>query len=169
MAKNARVKVTGTQLGTWEEVDESVKRYGLLRLQREEFEADLHRRVTKLRDETAREVAPIAAEMDALERGIKEFAEAHRPDLEPAKSRVLNFGTVGFRLSSRLQIKSIAATLAALKAQGMVGCIRTKEEPDKEALREYPDETLEQVGVRRVQDDTFFFEPDVERIRSMPA
>jgi phage host-nuclease inhibitor protein Gam len=169
MAGKARVKVTGTQLRSWEEVDESVKRYGLLRLQREEFEAELHRKVTELRDGSAREVAPIAAEMETLERGIKEFSEAHRPDLEPAKSRVLNFGTVGFRLTSRLQIKSVAATLEALKAQGLVACIRVKEEPDKEALREYPDETLEKVGVRRVQDDTFFFEPNVERIRSMPA
>lgn len=168
MAKGTRVRVVGTQLRDWPEVDEAIKRYGLLKLAWEEREAALHREVTRLKDEMAQEVAPVAAEMEVLERQVKEYVEAHRQDLEPAKSRALNFGTVGFRASTRLLLKSVAETLKALRAAGMTECIRVKEEPDKEALRDYPDEVLERVGVRRISADTFYFEPDMERIRAMP-
>ncbi len=165
-SKTARVRVTGTQLRGWDEVDDAIRRYGLLRVQRDEFEAELHRRVTAIKDELAKEIAPIDSEMESLERAIKEYTEANKPGFSRVRSRVLTFGTVGFRMSSSLRIKSVAVTLAKLKELGMGDCIRIKEEPDKEALRDHPDETLAAIGVKRVETDAVYFEPDMEKIRS---
>jgi phage host-nuclease inhibitor protein Gam len=166
MATKKRVRVTGTQLRGWDEVDDAIRRYGLLRVQRDEFEAELHRRVTAIKDDMAKEIAPLDSEMESLERAVKEYTEANKEGFKASRSRALTFGTVGFRLSTSLRIKSVAFTVEKLKELRLVGCIRMREEPDKEALRDHSDETLEAVGVKRVQTDAVFFEPDMEKIRS---
>jgi len=169
MAGKSRVKVTGTVLESWEQVDDAIRRFGLLELQKAEYEAELHRVVTEAKERAAKECAPIEAEMQTLAAALKEFAESRRQDLEPQKSRVLTFGTIGFRLSTKLKfIGAVKDTLDALRRLGMSGCIRVKEEPDREALREYSDEILEAVHMRRVPEDAFFFEPDRERIKELP-
>lgn len=66
-----------------------------------------------------------------------------------------------------LQEQRIAETLARLKEKGLRDCIRVKEEVDKEALRDYPDEVLEAVGVTRKVEDTFFVEIDRARVKSV--
>ena len=165
MAK--RVKVTGTQLSNWDEVDDAVKRMALLMLQRAEFDAELHRTVTAAKEMAAIEVAPLDKEMEQLQRAVKEYVDAHRPDLEPLRSKVLNFGAVGYRRSTSLSIGDPDFTLARLKEQERFDCIRVKTEVDREALRQYDDEILMDLGVARKNRDTFFLEPDIEKVKAL--
>ena len=48
--------------------------------------------------------------------------------------------------------------LGLIRDAGMPECIRTKQEVDKEALRQLPLERLSAVGCRLEQSDLFFYE-----------
>lgn len=81
------------------------------------------------------------------------------------KTRVLTFGSVGFRLTTRILIKRVSETLQALKDLQFTSCIRVKEEPDKEAMKALSDETLAEVGAARRTENVFGYEINQERIR----
>jgi len=159
-----RVRVQGPRLGSWEEVDDRLRQIGLLDVKREAIEARLHKAVTALKDASAQDVAPLDVERENLERDVKEFAEAQATEFVHMRSRVLVFGTVGFRRSTKILLKRVEATLKALVAEGMPDCIRTRMEVDKEVLGGYDDEVLRKVGATRKVDDTFFYEIDRERV-----
>lgn len=164
VAKSRRVRVEGTVLRSWEEADDALRRHGLLQLQREEFEAELHRSVTEAKERVEREVAPIRTEQEQIERALQAFAEAHREEFGDTKSRRLTFGLLGWRWSVSLRVKDTERTLGALKERGMQAFIRLKEEVDKERLRECTDAVLTAIGVTRKAGNTFFFEIDREKV-----
>jgi phage host-nuclease inhibitor protein Gam len=91
------------------------------------------------------------------------FAEYNKEDLfRDRKSVQLSFGVFGYRKSTVISVKK--TTLELLKKLGLAGCVRVKEEPDKEAMAGLDDDTLSQVdAVRKVKDD-FFCEADKEEI-----
>ena len=90
------------------------------------------------------------------------FGESRKAELFMKKrSRDLTFGVIGFRASSA--VKPMKRTtweqvLGFVRDAGMIECIRTKQEVDKEALRQLPPEKLAAVGCRLEQTDGFFYE-----------
>ncbi|MBM4395619.1 MAG: host-nuclease inhibitor Gam family protein [Deltaproteobacteria bacterium] len=163
--KLGRHKVQGPKLGGWDEVDAQLRVVGQCDMDLEALENELTEDVNRLRLAAARKAARLQEKRDQAIRDVTEYIEARREDLGQTKSRVLNFGVVGFRVSTRLKIRSVAETLQKLRAAGMLACIRVKEEPDKERLREYSDEILATVGVARKVEDAAFCEPNREAIR----
>jgi phage host-nuclease inhibitor protein Gam len=116
------------------------------------------------------DLAACATRLTAATETLRAWAETH-PEQFPRdrKSLQLPGGTLGFRTGTpKLALLSRAWTweivLEKLKTlPGRSGCIRTKEEVDKEALltglkagRLDPAETI---GVKIVQDESFFIEP----------
>lgn len=101
---------------------------------------------------------PLDAIKTSLERQLKEFAESKRADFAETRTRELTFGSIGFRRSSSVVMKKLGDTLQALKSLGLTHCIRSKEEPDKEAMRELSSETLANVGAALVTRDAFGYE-----------
>jgi phage host-nuclease inhibitor protein Gam len=91
--------------------------------------------------------------------------ETHRDELK-GKTRILNFGKVGFRQSTKIVIKGMQAVLKTLKARGMTDCIIVKESVNKDRLREYPDEVIASVGATKKVTDTFWYEADREKLRA---
>jgi hypothetical protein len=55
--------------------------------------------------------------------------------------------------------------LQALKDLGLAACVRTKEEPDKEAMKNLPLETLAAVGASLRTEDAFGYEIDRDKLR----
>lgn len=90
------------------------------------------------------------------------FGESKKSDLFIKKrSRELTFGTIGFRASSAVRTMRKTTweqVLGLIRDAGMPECIRTKQEVDKEALRQLPPERLAAVGCRIEQSDLFFYE-----------
>ena len=165
MKTTKRTRIEGPKLASWDAVDRNLRRIGELDIKSEAVEASLTERCNELREAAAREAGPMKDERDTLAREVKEFCEARREEMEAGKkSRVLNFGTVGFHRITKLDIKRIAETLRDLRGQGLMDAIRVKEEPNKEVLAGYGDEILATVGVTRKTEDTFFLEVDRERI-----
>lgn len=76
------------------------------------------------------------------------------------KSRTLNFGTVGYRISSRLILPAskAAEAIATLKALGRKEFVKTTETLDRAALLRQPVELLNQIGAYIQQRDEFYYD-----------
>jgi phage host-nuclease inhibitor protein Gam len=162
---NNRKRFAAPALKSWEDVDLRLKEIGEIDLSIKGIEAIMNVAISD---------AKLAAEMDAkplldrkalLELEVKEYAEANKHEIE-GKTKVLNFGKCGFRLSTKIILGKVAACLAALKARGMLDCITVKEEVNKEVLRTCPEEIIAAVGARKKVEDVFWLEPDYERLKA---
>lgn len=154
----ARIRIAGTRLNSFEEVDACLAEIGTLDRELGLLEHAQNESIDTIKGTTKENCAPLLARKAALEASIKEFCEANRAEFSKAKTRQLTFGSVGFRLSTKVIVKRVADTLQALKDLGLSQCIRTKEELDKEAMKNLPLETLAQVGAALKQEDAFGYE-----------
>jgi len=149
---------------TWEEADQVLLEIGRIDREVEAMEAELQRSIEAAKEQAVRFVKPLQELKAALELSLKAFCEGRRDELK-GKSRILNFGAVSFRLSTKIVIKGLQACLDALKFLGLGDFIRVKESPDKDRLKDLDDATLAQVGARRVVEDVFGYEVNRERVR----
>lgn len=106
----------------------------------------------------------------------EKYATVHRNELytNGLKSTDSALGTHGFRtgnptlalLNKKWKWEDVLTALKRLKFNNL---IRTKEEPDKDALKKRDDTFLASVGCRIKQEETFFIEPkrdNPERIQA---
>lgn len=161
----ARKRISGTALQTWEDVDAALREIGTIDRDLGRLEAAQNAAIDRVKADTKAKAKPMQDRKAALELAMKEFCEAHRVEFAKAKTKTLTFGSVGFRLSTRVLIKRVGDTLQALKDLGLTHCIRTREEPDKEALKALDTETLASVGAVLKTEDAFGYEINVERLQ----
>lgn len=125
-------------------------------------EGEMQETIDLAKKKAAQAAAPMLARRKALADALAVYAKLNRQELlGKLKSVDMGFGTIGFRLSTKLvQIKGVTVemTLEKLHQFGFKDAIRVKEEPNKEVMMGWPDERLETVGVKRQQSDTFFIE-----------
>lgn len=165
MARSKRVRIEGGRLKSWQDVDDTLRQIAVLNRQLAAIEAKQNERIDRIKHETAEQADPVRATLKALGADLKDYAERHREAFGGAKTRALTFGRVGFRQSTRLVIANVANTLQALRELGLIAFVRSKHEPDKEAMRErLSDDELEAVGARRHTADEFWFEVDETRL-----
>lgn len=160
----ARKKVEGGRLKSWTEVDETLRQVAVLERKLTKLEGEQNAAIDKIKEQTAAQAEPLRVTLKALAGDLKDYAERNRTEFLEAKTRELTFGKVGFRLSTKLVIKNTANTLAALLALGLSACVRTKQEPDKEAMRDLTDDQLAAVGAARQKVDEFWFEVDATKL-----
>lgn len=153
-----RKRIDGPAITSYEQADAVLRQLGDLEREIELSNSATEEGIAKLRDSHKAYCEPRLATKSTLERQLKEFAESRRADFADTRTRELVHGSLGFRRSSAVVIKKIGDTLAALKALQLTHCIRTKEEPDKEAMRELSTETLTNVGAALVVKDAFGYE-----------
>lgn len=110
-------------------------------------------RIRRFTLETASSVA------SGLEWDFTTYVDLHRAELD-GKSRALNFGTVGYRVSSKLMLASsrVAEAIATLKVLGHAELIKTTETLDREALKRQPGDILQQVGAYIRTVDEFYYD-----------
>jgi phage host-nuclease inhibitor protein Gam len=153
----------GPAITTREEADQALANIGGAIATIEKAEAAATDQITKVREEMVRKTAEPRALVDLREKALEAWAKTDRKTW-PDKHLELNFGTVGFRLGkAAIKFKlEIAAIVERLRAKKLLTCIRVTEEPDKEKLAAYDDETLEAVGCAKTKPkDKFYY--DVKR------
>ena len=163
----ARKRLSATTLESWSDVDACLKAIGEVDRELGLIEAAQQEQIDALKSATKAAAEPLQAKKAGLELAIQQYAEANRAEFIKAKTRELTFGTVGFRLSTRVVIKNLGNTLQALKDFGLTGCIRIKEECDKEAMKNLPLEQLHAVGAALKQEDAFGYEIKRELIQEV--
>jgi len=125
-------------LRDWAAVDATLRDIRECRHALVELGVEKDRRIDGIKDEYTRNATPLQNRIKRLESDVKDYVDAHRAEL-CGKSRVLTFGTVGYRLSSKLVIASskVAEAIAALKAMGKGELVRTSEALDRQALAKH--------------------------------
>lgn len=161
----ARKRIEGTALNSWDEVDACLREIGKIDRELRLLEAMQNEMIDKIKSETKDSAEPLQNKKTGLELAVKDYCEANRGEFAKVKTKTLTFGSVGFRLTTRIMIKRVAETLQALKDLALTQCIRVKEEPDKEAMKNLSDETLAEVGACRRTENVFGYEINQERIR----
>jgi len=168
MAKRVKVMISVPAVNTLEEADAILADIAARKRNIELIKAGLNEGVDALKVKAAAEIAPLSQEVEVLEQALVRFGETNKDTLfAKIKSRALAFGEIGFRASTRAVLLSRKWTwervLKALKEGGM-GCVRTKEEVDKDALRGLKPEEMEAVGVKLQKDDGFYYELKEETV-----
>ena len=151
-------------LKNWQEADEALLEIGRCERKIEAIEADIQRSMELIKEQAVKMVKPLQERRVALELQLQAFCESRREEFK-GKSRVLNFGTVSFRVSTKIVIRGLAACLEALKKLGLGDYIRVKESPDKEKMKDLADATLAEVHAKRQPEDVFGYEVNRERVK----
>ena len=163
----ARKRIEGTRLTSWDQVDESLKAIGCIDREVGYMEAFANGQIDQVKADAKKAAAPLLDKKTGLELAVKEFCEANRAEFAKVKTRELTFGSVGFRISTKVIVKRVADTLQALKDLGLKACIRIKEELDKEAMKNLSTETLAQVGAGLKTENAFGYEINQEKIKEL--
>lgn len=159
----ARHKPNVKKIESVEDANLVLKEIGLLETEIAAIDADAHKRIAEIKEETAKQGEPKRNRIAELSGLLGAFAEYNKNDLfRERKSVELSFGVFGYRASTVISVKK--STVELLKKLHMEKYLRVKEEPNKEALAGLDDETLHQVdAVRKLKND-FFLEANIDEI-----
>lgn len=148
----------------WEDVDQGLRRLGEIDIQVEKLEGEMTLRINELKAQFETKASGLKAERKQVEDAISQYATEHKDEFTKDRTRSLAFGTISFRIVKSIRITGVKACLAAMKALGLGDYIRTKEQPDKEAMTALDDNTLAKVNAKRQITDKIRIEPNMERI-----
>ena len=162
----AKGKMAAPTLQSWEEVDRCLREIGECEIAVSTIQADMNIAINDVKERAVNLSDPLNDKIKRLTALVKEYAEHTKADMN-GKSKLLNFGKVGFRQSSSVIVtpKMVDLVINNLKQFGMQDCISTKETINKEILEKYSDTDIAKVGASRKIKDNFFLETDKEKIR----
>ncbi|MGH2271360.1 host-nuclease inhibitor Gam family protein [Anaerohalosphaeraceae bacterium U12dextr] len=164
MKKRARSKQSIVAIADWQRADEILKDLGDLVNTISTAEANAKDEIDRIKESLKQSTASAAVQIDILTNSLQAFCAAHAEDFGGAKSRKLQFGTVGWRSSTAIKIANAKDTVDQIKVvfgKKAETYLRIKEEPDKDSLAKLTDEQLDAVGCRREKRDVFFAEPEL--------
>lgn len=156
----ARTKVpgAGTALNSWEDADKALAEIAMLNRSIQTLDTAQNEAIDRIKAQTKEKAAPHISRKEVLEEALKVFCDSRRSEFMDAKTKRLLFGSVGYRLTSRVVVKKVGDTMAALRDLGLTQFIRIKEELDKEGLRTLDSETLANVGASVRTENVFGYE-----------
>jgi len=163
---SAKLNATAFKLQSWEDVDKALREIAEAEIVLGDIEGQMNQRVNAAKEEAVNLAIPFQDRIKALTALVKSYAESQKAELD-GKSRKLNFGSVGFRLSSSVSIaaKKVDIVLNNLKKFKMSDCITTKETINKEVLEKYSDKDIAKIGASRKRVDKFWLETDKEKVK----
>lgn len=167
-----RLKSTAS-IETRAQFDSTVDSICKLQLEREQLITLRDLQLAEIMEEHNPKIEAIGAEISAKIVLCEKYAITHRETLfGKLKSASSSLGLFGFRTGNPTLVLlnrkwKWADVLTALKSIGKTDLIRTKEEPNKDAIKLLDDAELAAIGLRIAQDESFFIEPkreDPERL-----
>lgn len=158
---------------SWEEADAALREIAENQIAIQDIESEMQRQIIGAKKIADQDSKPHADRIKNLERDLKEFVEDHRDELGKAKTKALNFGEVGYRLSTSISLpkakEKLEDIIRKLKARGMKDCIITKEEISKDNLKKYGEDTVNAVGATWKQKDAFGYDVYLHKLERMKS
>ncbi len=158
---------------SWEEADLFLRQVGELDIEIERKEGQANLKINEIKEKLAADLNGKLAKMARLEADLEEFLNAHKSELGEAKSRKLNFGSLGFRSSpsklkpaSKMTWEKVVQKIQELK---LLQYLRFPDpEPDKEKIKNEADmKIMKDIGVRICSEENFWYEADREKIEGL--
>jgi len=154
----ARTKSNEMTLKTLEEADSVLREMCEIEARIEEIDNEANDQIVKLKESAAIKGKPLRDRYKGCVKSLEAYARYFRGELfKDRKSLERHFGSFGFRKAPD-SISVSKETADLLQKLGLHEYVRTKIEPDKEAMLSLDDETLEKVLASRRQKEDFFVE-----------
>ncbi|MEO0333252.1 MAG: host-nuclease inhibitor Gam family protein [Bacteroidota bacterium] len=157
------------------EADRVLAQYATAHAKREQINAEMDERFTKIREEYAEELQGATETVNENFQKLQMYYEVKPELFKKRKSLETSHGLLGFRTGTP-KLKTLrgytwAVVLKLLKSKNAEKYLRVKEEPAKDVLladREKPEtiSLMTEVGVQVVQDDTFFVDLKKEEVEA---
>ena len=169
-----RIKMPANAITSREELDACIRDLaGAMNISRI-LTAKQDEEIQAIREKHANGLAQCAAAVEHFTALAQAWAEANPGDFGKAKSLELTHGTIGFR-TGQPQAKPLSGwtwdrVLEKLQSLGgrWSGYVRQKSEVDKgKLIADRAELELKTVGVRIVQQETFYVEPNLSKIDSV--
>lgn len=158
-------------LKSWEDVNDALRQIAEAQIALGNIESEMQKQIVGAKKAAEQQSKPYNERVAKLEREIKDFVEDHREDMGKAKSKVLTFGEVGFRLSTSVSLpkekEKLEEIIRRLKARQMMDCIVVEEKVCKEALKKYGEDTVAAVGATYKQKDVFGYDVYLDKLQAI--
>lgn len=154
----ARTSLKEPQLQSWEAVDQTLAQLADLKRDIALEEAACNEQVDQIKNQAKEKMAPLLERVKAHELQLKEFCDHRKTEFTKVKTKKLTHGSVGYRLSTTVSIPDPIFTCQVLKQLQLEHCIRTKTEPDKEAIKQLAPEQLAEIGATVKPKNSFGYE-----------
>lgn len=162
----ARVRIKDeVVLKNWDDVDLTLKEIAEYELEIENITTEMNQKIHDIKLEADLKAKPLQERIAALGVLVKFFVEDNKAELD-GKTKQLNFGKTGFRLSTKLVLRKVDKVLENLKNFKMEDCITVKESVNKEVLRKYPEADIIKVGGSLRKEDVFWYETEREKLQA---
>ncbi len=159
-----RVRVTEQVLKSFDDVNNSLKIIAQNQNDIAKIEADMNDFIQIAKEEAKEKTKKHEEEIKLHELMIEQYTTEHKSELK-GKSLKLAFGTIGFRLSTKLILpRSINAVIENLKANGMSDCLNIKTTVNKDVLKTYDEQEIIKIGGSLDKRDTFWYETDKDTV-----
>lgn len=168
-----RKKVTAEPiLRNWNEVDDSLKLSLQLDLEIERIKNRMTEEINRIKNKYEALAEPLISKKMRVEKDLEDYCEFYREHFEQQRTRILNYGKVGFRKSRELgTLKGWTwkKVLAKLKELGRLEFVRITEGVKRDAIRQadLDDKVLKTFGCYWIEKDEFWFEPDKEAVAKL--
>lgn len=160
-----KTKLPARPAKSWEEIDQHLRRLGEIQVSLTDLQGRMTLEINEVKERFDGHAEALRKEKDLLEQAIAGFAEENKAEFVSGRTRELTFGSLAYRVTKSIRVISVAGCILGLKALNLHDYIRTKEEPNKEALAGLDDNTLVKVCAKRVVEDKLTIEPNIEKIR----
>lgn len=165
--------VEAPSLHSWEDVNGALRQIAEAQIALGEIQSDMQKQILGAQKVAEEQSKPLNDSVAKLEREIKSFVTDHRDEMGKAKSMVLTFGEVGFRLSTSVSLprakEKLEEIIRRLKSRQMTDCIVVEEKVSKEALKKYGEDTVNAVGATWKQSDVFGYEVNIAKLEQIKA
>jgi len=163
MSKTRKRIEESIQVKSLDDANQALAEIGRLTMQLEAIDGKAAEKIGKIKEDAAAKGEEARNRIKDLENAVTIFAEYNKGELfKDKKSIPLSYGSIGYRLSTKVSVKRSTLELLT-KLFGGKG-IRVKEEVDKEQLKDWEDSDLAQVDAAKVTKDTFYYEVNREEI-----
>jgi phage host-nuclease inhibitor protein Gam len=162
--RRIEMKKKPVQYLDWGDVNEAVRRFGEIDIAIGRLEGELTLKTNDLKSEYEGKAQALALERKGIEEAVEGFCEEHKEEFAKKRSRELVFGTVAYKVATKIVIKTVKSCISAMEALGLDSYMKIKKTPDKEKMLGLDDQTLAKIGARKSTQDKLRIEPNMERI-----
>ena len=152
-------------LKSWDDVDITMKEIAECELEIEKITTDMNQKIHDIKLESDMKAKQFQERIERLGIYVKDFVEDNKAELD-GKTKQLNFGKTGFRLSTKLVLKKVDQVLENLKKLKMDDCIIVKESVNKDVLKKCPEADIIKVGGTLKKEDIFWYETEREKLQA---
>lgn len=171
-----RVKLTAPAIRSRIEAEALTREIASLILQRNQESIDLDTHITNLRAKYEESLASLQKQIEEKTEVARAWAEANPSEFRGLKSLEMTHAVIGWR-TGQPTLKTLAGwtwdrVLEKLQSLGgrWLTYVRTRAEVDKRVLladrESFQPEDLRAIGLRVVQDESFFIEPKLQELEN---